>query len=99
MAEKNAEIRRTMLERMGVDVFMQSVASQVIHQDTDPGGARHLLRLKVPKEEDMVFLSCFCPSTGRHYLMRVRSHEEMPSSCCLDGWLHDPKQYKPDIET
>ncbi len=36
MAERNAEVRRTMMERMGIDNFLKKVASQVIHQDTDP---------------------------------------------------------------
>lgn len=100
MAERNAEVRRTMMERMGVDSFMKKVASQVIHQDTDPGGPRRLLRMKKPKEEDLVFLSCFCPSTGRHYLMRVPPKTKTCHQAA--AWMagfDDPKKYKPVIET
>ena len=100
MAERNAEIRRTMMERMGNEVFMQSVASQVVHQDRDPGGPRRLLRLKVPKEEDLVFLSCFCPSTGRHYLMRVPpAMKKCHQAAAWMAGFSDPSKYKPIIET
>ena len=100
MAEKNAEIRRTMMEQMGIEVFMQTVASQVIHKDTDPGGPRRLLRLPVTGEEDLVFLSCFCPSTGRHYLMRVPpAMKKCHQAAAWMAGFTDPSKYKPVIET
>lgn len=99
MAETNAEVRRTMMERMGIDNFMAKIASQVVNQDTDPGGPRRLLRVKAPKE-DLVFLSCFCPSTGRHYLMRVPPKTKTCHEAA--AWMagfDDPRKYKPVIET
>ncbi len=100
LAEKNAEIRRVMIERMGTEKFMAQANPKVIDRDTDTGGDRELLRLPLQNDEDFVCLSCNCPSTQRHYLLRVPP--TMKTCHQAAAWMagfDDPSKYKPIIET
>src|SRR5690606_38186617 len=45
LAEKNAELRRVMIERMGYLRFSEEVGAKELDQDTDAGGRRQLLRI------------------------------------------------------
>ena len=60
-----------MIERMGFDRFMREAGAERLDADRDPGGPRELLRVPMQGDEDIVCLSVRCPSTGRHYLLRV----------------------------
>lgn len=71
LAEGNAEVRRVMIERIGFERFLQECKARVLHEDTDPGGARQLLQVDLASDEPLVCVSVRCPSTGRHYLIRV----------------------------
>ncbi|WP_309710859.1 DUF6745 domain-containing protein [Armatimonas sp.] len=71
LATANTEVRRVMLERIGLERFVSDVNPQVLDQDTDPGGPRRLLRIALRGDEDLVCLAVGCPSTGREYLLRV----------------------------
>jgi hypothetical protein len=71
LAESNAERRRVMLDRYGFGRFLQDARAQTLDRDTDPGGPRQLLRVALEGDEDLVAMSCFCPSTGRQYMIRV----------------------------
>lgn len=71
LAERNAELRRIKMERMGFDRFVRDADAEVVDQDSDPGGARKLLRVRLEGDEDLVCVSVQCPSTGRHYVIRV----------------------------
>ncbi|MDA7980665.1 MAG: hypothetical protein MPJ50_18055 [Pirellulales bacterium] len=98
--EKNAEKRRVMIERMGFDRFFKDAGAKQIHSDSDPGGQRELLRVPLQNDEDIVCLSVNCPSTGRHYLLRVPP--KMRTCHQAAAWMagfDDPKLYKPLKET
>jgi hypothetical protein len=69
--ERNAELRRVLLERLGYDTFIDQAEAEVLDQDTDPGGERLLLRVLLVEDEPLVCLAVQCPSTGRRYLIRV----------------------------
>lgn len=71
LATSNTEVRRVMLERIGLEKFVHDLTPQVLDQDTDPGGPRRLLRIALRGDEDLVCLAVGCPSTGREYLLRV----------------------------
>src|SRR5690606_30979668 len=45
--ERNAEIRRVMIERMGYLKFSKEVGAKVLDTDTDPGGQRQLLKVNL----------------------------------------------------
>lgn len=71
LAEPNAEVRRVMLERFGMERFIADADAKMLDEDTDAGGPRRLLVVPLPGDEDLVCVSVNCPSTGRHYLIRV----------------------------
>ena len=71
LAESNAEVRRVMIERIGFERFLADVNAHVLHEDTDPGGPRQLLSVEFEGDEPLVCVSVRCPSTSRHYLIRV----------------------------
>lgn len=100
LQERNAERRRIMIERMGFDRFMREAGAKRMDNDRDPGGPRELLRVPMKGDEDIVCLSCNCPSTGRHYLLRVPP--TMKSCHQAAAWIagfDDEKLYQPIIET
>lgn len=100
LADTNAERRRAMLDRYGYPRFMRDVGAEVLDEDTDPGGQRQLLRVKIEGDENLVAMSCFCPSTGRQYIIRVPP--QTPSCRHAAAWIagfDDPRDYQPIVET
>ncbi|MEI8383446.1 MAG: DUF6745 domain-containing protein [Planctomycetota bacterium] len=100
LAERNAERRRVMIERMGFERFMHEADARRLDTDRDPGGPRALLHVPMKGDEDIVCLSVNCPSTGRHYLLRVPP--TMKSCHQAAAWIagfDDEKLYKPIKET
>ena len=100
LKERNAERRRVMIERMGFDRFFLDAGAQKLDADRDTGGRRELLRVPMPGDEDIVCLSCSCPSTTRHYVLRVPP--TMKTCHQAAAWMagfDDPKLYKPVKET
>jgi hypothetical protein len=100
LAERNAERRRVMIERMDFHRFVQEAKAEKLDADRDPGGPRELLRVPMKGDEDIVCLSVSCPSTARHYLLRVPP--TMKSCHQAAAWMagfDDPQLYKPVQET
>jgi hypothetical protein len=99
--EKNLEVRRIMLEQMGIDRFIAEANPIIRDQDKDPGGDRRLLYVNMPDdEEDLVVLQVQDPSTGRNYLIRVPP--KMQTCHQAAAWIagfDDPDQYHPIAET
>jgi len=104
LRESNAEVRRVMLERMGYRRFFDEADPDLIDLDKDAGGERMLLRVEIERDlwwrnEPIVCLAVFCPSTGHQYVLRVPPN--MNSCHQAAAWLagfDDPKRYKPLIE-
>jgi hypothetical protein len=100
LGERNAELRRVMLERFGLERFMRDANSTVLDQDRDAGGERQLLRLTLEGDEDLVCVSVSCPSTGRRYLLRVPpTMRTCRQAVAWTAGFNDPKLYRPLIET
>ncbi len=100
LKQKNTELRRVLIERMGNERFVSQAKAKVIDRDRDAGGPRELLRLPLENDEDFVCLSCNCPSTSRHYLLRVPpTMETCHQAAAWMAGFDDPKKYKPVIET
>lgn len=100
LSDSNAERRRALLDRYGYGRFLQDAKAEVLNEDHDPGGPRQLLRVKLPDDEDLVALSCFCPSTARQYIIRVPP----TTTTCHQAaaWIagfDDPDDYRPLVET
>ena len=69
-------------------------------RDTDSGGARELLCVEVPGDEPLVCVSVRCPSTGRHYLLRMPP--DVTSCAQAVAWttgFDNPDAYAPLQET
>jgi len=97
--EPNAEVRRVLLERMGVERFLEEADAVVVDQDTDTGGNRQLLKVRMPPDEPLVALVVFCPSTGHQYMLRVPP--TMRTCHEAAAWMAylPPEQYAPVTET
>ena len=96
----NTEVRRVMLERIGLERFVSDVRPQVLDKDTDPGGPRRLLRIPLRDDEDLVCLAVGCPSTAREYLLRVPP--TITGCHQAAAWIagfDDPSDYAPLAET
>jgi hypothetical protein len=106
MTEANIERRRVMLDRMGYESFFRQANARELHRDVDPGGVRRLLRVEFEEpnrwqqDEPVVCLSVICPSTARHYIIRVPP--AMQTCHQAAAWIagfDDPEQYQPIRET
>ena len=100
LTERNAERRRALLDRYGYGRFLLDAHAEILNRDHDPGGERQLLRVKLPDDEDLVALSCFCPSTSRQYIIRVPP----TTTTCHQAaaWIagfDNPDDYQPLVET
>jgi hypothetical protein len=98
--ERNAELRRVMIERVGFEKFIREVNAEVLDTDHDRGGERRLLRVPLENDEPIVLVSVRCPSTGRQYLIRVppatrTCHQAVAWTAGFDS----PDDYAPVVET
>lgn len=99
LTEPNAELRRVLLERYGLERFMLDAGAEVLDEDRDPGGARRLLRVTLEGDENLVCVMVHCPSTGGRYLLRVpptikTCHQAVAWTAGFD----DPSRYRPAVE-
>jgi uncharacterized protein DUF6745 len=98
--ETNAERRRVMMERFGLDRFMSQAEAQVLDEDRDAGGPRRLLRIELADDEPLVCVSVICPTTHRHFMLRVPP--TMTTCRHAVAWtagFDDPDEYQPTVET
>jgi hypothetical protein len=100
LAERNAEVRRVMVERMGYERFLREVEAETVAEDTDAGGPRRLLRVAMERDEPLVCLSVRDPSTGRAYLLRVPpGMESCRQAAAWIAGFDSPDEYQPLAET
>jgi uncharacterized protein DUF6745 len=100
LKERNAEVRRVMLERVGYEQFLRQVEAETLDQDEDAGGPRRLLRVAMGQDEPLVCLAVHDPSTGRQYLLRTPP--SMTTCHQAAAWIagfDDPDDYHPLAET
>ena len=100
LAETNAERRRVMMERFGLDRFVARANAMVLDEDRDTGGPRRLLRIALAGDEPLVCVSVICPSTRRQFMLRVPP--TMTSCRQAVAWtagFDDPDEYQPGVET
>jgi hypothetical protein len=99
LSEPNAELRRVLLERYGLERFLRDADAEVLDEDRDPGGVRTLFRVALEGDEDLVCVMVHCPSTGGRYLLRVpptmtNCHQAVAWTAGYD----DPSLYRPMVE-
>ena len=96
---ENVELRRVMLERVGMEWFIDRAQAEQLDADRDPGGERKLLRIRMA-DESLVCVQVQCPSTGNRYILRVPP--DMRSCRQAVAWtagFSDPDHYQPIQET
>jgi hypothetical protein len=100
LAEENAERRRVLLERYGLERFMLDADAEVLDADRDAGGERRLLRVPLEGDEDLVGVLVQCPSTGGRYLLRVPpTMTTCRQAVAWTAGFDDPGLYRPLVET
>jgi hypothetical protein len=68
--EKNAEVRRVMIERYGFERYMLDAGASIL----DELGEYKLISVPDPAERQMVALKMVCPTTGAVYIHAVAPH-------------------------
>jgi hypothetical protein len=97
LSEENAEIRRVMLERAGLEAILARAGAKTVDSDTDAGGERRLIHIKRLKH---VYLLCRCPSTAREYLLRIPpAMQTCRQAAAWTAGFDDPDKYRPILET
>jgi hypothetical protein len=100
LAERNAELRRVMIERVGFEKFLREVKAQILDSDRDRGGERKLLQVQLADDEPIVVVSVHCPSTGRQYLIRVPpATRTCRQAVAWTAGFDNPDDYAPIEET
>lgn len=100
LEERNAELRRVKLERMGFERFLAESDPEVLDSDSDPGGGRKLYRVALGDDEPLVCVSVNCPSTARNYLLRVPpTTTTCRQAIAWTAGFDNPDDYKPLVET
>ena len=100
LAESNAESRRVLLERFGLERFLTEANAEVLDEDRDIGGERKLLRVPMEGDEDLVCLLVHCPSTGGRYTLRVPpTMKTCRQAVAWTAGFDKPELYQPLIET
>jgi hypothetical protein len=97
---RNVTRRRVLLERFGLDRFVQEVGGLIIDRDRDTGGERQLLSIPLEGDEPVVALRVICPSTAHTYMLRVPPHIRTcrRAAAWLAGFENE-HDYQPLIET
>jgi hypothetical protein len=100
IGERNLELRRVMIERVGMDWFVERTNARVVDNDEDAGGPRRLLKIQFENGVDMACIEVHCPSTGRKYVLQVPP--EIPTCAHAAAWMagfSNPARYRPVVET
>ena len=100
--EKNVEMRRHFMERMGSERFSEVLGLEEIDSDTDHQGNEQVL-YRTKEKDDMTkrylyFARVICPSTGRKYYLSV---PRMRNVWDAVGYTFNKNKesYKPMVET
>jgi hypothetical protein len=97
---RNVTHRRVLLDRFGLDRFIQEVGGLILDRDHDAGGERQLLSVPLPDDEPIHVLRVKCPSTAHLYMLRVPPQVRTcrRAAAWLAGFEHE-RDYHPLLET
>ena len=97
---RNVTRRRILLERFGLDRFIEEVGGLIIDRDRDAGGERQLITIPLEDDEPIVAIRVRCPSTAHTYVLRVPPHVRTcrRAAAWLAGFDNE-HDYRPLIET
>ena len=102
LAENNQEIKRELIEAMGIDRFFSQLQAQVVHTDIDIcGNQRLLLRIPMPEAEVgyLQAVRVVCPTTGRIYHLGVQPTVKTCKEAVASTFGMSFQEYSPERET
>jgi hypothetical protein len=104
--ESNAEVRRVMIERFGLQRYLTEGGAQIIHQDTDPqNGDQRILYCKEVKDDEPIVMVRVKNSTPepdgsiKDYFIRVPPGIERAGAAVAWTFGMTEKQYAPLVQT
>jgi len=98
--EKNVDLRRVLLDRMGYARFIREAEAQELDQDSNAEVMRRLLRVEFPDDEPFVGLIVIDLTTNQQSARRVPP--DMATCEQAAAWVagfDDPNDYRPVVET
>lgn len=99
LSEPNIEVRRVMMERMGLERFMCESKAITLHRDIDGAGQpRQLLRIGLTGDEPLVVVQVTDPSTGRQYHLRVPPNTQWCDEAVAWSFGVRTEEYAPMVE-
>ena len=100
LGERNAEVRRVMMERFGYERLFDAAEAEVMDRDRDAGGERRLMRIQVENDEPLVCVAVQCPSTGHKFVLRVPpTTRNCAQAVAWTAGFDNPADYRPMRET
>jgi hypothetical protein len=99
LAERNVELRRVMIERVGLEKLIRDSAAQIVDKDIDYGGERQLLRIDLSADEPVVAVRVICPSSRRSYILRVPPTTRSCQDAIAWTFGFSSQEYVPLVET
>lgn len=104
--ERNMEVRRVLMERLGTETYIKAIGAECIHHDKDGlGNPRRLWRASESPEEPFVVVEVINSTpepdgTSRHYFLRVPpTTETCQQAIAWTFGITDPDTYMPVVET
>jgi len=96
LATPNLEVMRVMMERFGPERMVKEGDPQMLHQSSEGT----LYALQLPDEwEQQVIVEVVCPSTGRHYWLRVPPTMRQVREAIAWTFGLTAYEYQPSVET
>ena len=102
LAEPNAEIKRELIEAMGIDRFFAQLKADIFHTDIDGyGNPRKLLRFPMPEAEAgyLQAVQVVCPTTGRIYNLGVPAYIKTCQDAVASTFSKKGDEYHPERES
>lgn len=102
LKERNAEVKRIMIELMGLDDFFGEIKGEVLHRDIDGyDNPRELVSIPIPEARDgrLMAVHVICPTTGRHYFLGVPSTVKTCQEAVASTFGLRAEEYSPEKET
>jgi hypothetical protein len=99
LQQRNAEVRRVMIELMGPQRFLSQAQPRVVDTDRDGAGmARRLLRVDMRGDEPYSMVEVNCPSTGHVHYLRVPPQLQTCREAVAWTFGCEPDDYAPLVQ-
>ena len=99
LKEANSEVRRAIIEIMGLDKFLHQANPKILDKDKDAVGMpRQLMQIDLKEDEPLVAVEVNCPSTNHKYFLRVPPKIKTCSEAVAWTFGYEAKDYLPLVE-